>query len=102
MFDTPLKGKLMKRFIAAVSFSLLAAPALADVGLPYDQNLIDRQLPNIELRADRQQFAATAGDTRSDVEIANEEVKKADEAPNGSGLATGPWANDYHFIAPAQ
>ena len=51
MFDTPLKGKLMKRFIAAVSFSLLAAPALADVGLPYDQNLIDRQLPNIEFPA---------------------------------------------------
>jgi len=20
----------------------------------------------------------------------------------GSGLATGPWANNYHFIAPAQ
>ena len=105
MFDTPLKGNLMKRLIAAVSLSALAVPALAEIGLPYDQNLVDRQLPQIEqqaeARSDRRQFAAAAGDTRSDVEIATREAL-ATQAPNGSALATGPWADDYHFIAPAQ
>lgn len=118
----------MKRLIAAVSFSLLAAPALAEVGLPYDQSLVDRQLPNIEFpaveanvageRAPYEQLAvdralpnltvertrvadaASIGSTRSDAEIsAGEAVRSAD---NGSGWATGAWANDYHFIAPAQ
>ncbi|HEX6268180.1 MAG TPA: hypothetical protein VFZ81_14950 [Burkholderiales bacterium] len=118
----------MKRHIVAIALAALAAPALAfEVGAPYDQVQIDRQLPNIDfapvepyvagarapydqLAVDRAlpnlpvrhaQFAeaAGAGSTRSDVEIS------ADEASNltsGSGLATGPWANDYHFIAPAQ
>jgi hypothetical protein len=119
----------MKRLIAAVSFSLLAVPALAEIGLPYDQNLVDRQLPNIEfpaveanvaderapfdqltidralpnLQVERTQVAetASAGNTRSDAEISTDEAPAA-QAPTGSGLATGPWANDYHFIAPAQ
>src|SRR5687768_14766047 len=122
----------MKRFIAAVSFAALAVPAAAalytcdaEVGLPYDQNLVDRALPNVaeqtvtetefafngsapydqltvdralpELRVDRAEVAS-AGNTRSDVEISTE----AANVSSGSGLATGPWANDYHFIAPAQ
>jgi hypothetical protein len=105
----------MKRLITAVSFAVLAVPAAA-AGLPYDQNLVDRALPNIEAQATdaqssrfgapydqnlvdralpnidepRAAFAAASGNTRSDVEI-------ADEAATES-----PWANDYHFIAPAQ
>lgn len=115
----------MKRLIAVVSFSLLAVPAFAQNGLPYDQNLVDRALPNIEFapveasvadeRAPYDQLAvdralpeldtersqvASAGNTRSDVEISVSE--EAANASSGSGLATGPWANDYHFIAPAQ
>lgn len=116
----------MKRFIAAVSFAALAVPAAAaEFGLPYDQNLVDRALPNVaeqtvtetefafngsapydqltvdralpELRVDRAEVAS-AGNTRSDVEISTE----AANVSSGSGLASGPWANDYHFIAPAQ
>jgi cytochrome c556 len=105
----------MKRLITAVSFAVLAAPAAA-AGMPYDQNLVDRALPNVSVEATDSQasrfgapydqnrvdralpnieerstaFAAAAGNTRSDVEIAA-------EAPTES-----PWANDYHFIAPAQ
>lgn len=116
----------MKRHIAAVAFAVLAAPALAETGAPYDQSLVDRQLPNIEfapvqpyaaderapydqlavdralpnLPAQSAQYAnAGAGSTRSDVEISTNVVSNVS---NGSGLATGPWANDYHFIAPAQ
>ena len=97
----------MKRHIVAIALAVLAAPALAlEVGAPYDQSQIDRQLPNIDFApvapsaADaRPQFAAAAGSTRSDVEIS---TSQAVNLTTGSGLATGPWANDYHFIAPAQ
>ncbi len=117
----------MKRHIVAVVITAFAAPALAlEIGAPYDQSQVDRQLPNIEfpvvaphvadarspydqLAVDRAvpnlpaqrsvQYAAAAGSTRSDVEISTD---GAVNLTNGSGLATGPWANDYHFIAPAQ
>lgn len=39
----------MKRLIAAVSFAVLSAPVFAvEVGAPYDQNLVDRALPNVQ------------------------------------------------------
>jgi hypothetical protein len=105
----------MKRLISAVSLAVLAVPAIAadlpydqnrvdrappDVsvqaadthssrfGLPYDQNLVDRALPNIGER--RMTFAAASGGTRSDREIAADTDSES------------PWADDYHFIAPAQ
>jgi hypothetical protein len=81
----------MKRFIAAVSFSVIAVPAFAG-GLPYEQNLVDRALPNIEPR--RTRVAEFKGDTRSDVEIASESAAKE--------TVESPWANDHNFIAPAQ
>lgn len=70
----------MKRFIAAVSFAIFAAPAAA-AGLPYEQNVIDRMLPNIE------KPAASSGETR-------------DAAPDAT--RESPWANDWNFIAPAK
>ena len=40
----------MKRLITAVSFAVLAAPALAaERGAPYDQSLADRALPQVEI-----------------------------------------------------
>ena len=117
----------MKRHIAAVAFAVLAVPALAESGAPYDQSLVDRQLPNIEfapvqayaaderapydqvavdralpnLPAQTRQIAevSSGGNTRSDAEISTDEAARVS---NGSGWASGPWANDYHFIAPAQ
>ena len=53
----------MKRLIAAVSFSLLAAPALAEVGLPYDQLAIDRALPNLQVERTRGAEAARSTTT---------------------------------------
>ena len=114
----------MKRLVAAVSFAVLAVPAVAQVGLPYDQNLVDRALPNISVEVNearssrfgapydqnlvdralpniqerRTTLAASSGNTRSDVEISTE----AADVSTGSLWATGPWANDPHFIAPAQ
>lgn len=103
----------MKRLIAAASIAVLAIPAFAEVGAPYDQSMVDRTLPYVaDPNVDTTSFSsidapfdqslldralpelqetptvlAAAGSTRSDSEIAAEE---------------SPWANDYHFIAPAQ
>jgi hypothetical protein len=74
----------MKRIIAAVSFTVLAAPAFAvEIGAPYDQNLVDRALPNVQNPVVEE---GTGGST---------------SAP-GSVWATGVWADDPSFIAPAQ
>ncbi|HEX2198226.1 MAG TPA: hypothetical protein VHG88_06350 [Burkholderiales bacterium] len=63
----------MKRLIAAVSLAALSVPAFAvEVTAPYDQNLVDRALPNIQI-----------------------------PAPASQG-STNVWANDPSFIAPAQ
>ena len=105
----------MKRLIAAVSFAVIAVPALA-AGLPYEQNQLDRAFPDVkvDIRADnaprfgapyeqtvvdraqpnleprRTRVAAFSGDTRSDVEISS------DARPESS------WSSDHNFIAPAQ
>ena len=59
---------------------------------PYDQIAVDRTLPNIAVTEERTQFAATAGETRSD---ASPEV--AESRP-----AVSPFAHQHDFIAPAQ
>ncbi len=67
----------MKRIIAAVSFAVLAAPVFAaEVSAPFEQNQLDRVLPNVAARAD--------------------------DASVGSTGSADVWAQDYHFIAPAQ
>ena len=75
----------MKRTIAAVSLAVLSASAFAvEVSAPYDQNLVDRALPNIDFPAVADQ--ASGGSTSASRGV----------------WATGVWANDTHFIAPAQ
>ena len=92
----------MKRLIAAVSFAVLAVPAVAaESGKPFEQIDLDRALPQINLSAaPARQVAASSGSTRSDVEIAVD--AQAVTSTGNAGLATGPWANDHNFIAPAQ
>lgn len=44
----------MKRILVAVSLAALSASAFAvEIGAPYDQSQVDRQLPNLSERADR-------------------------------------------------
>jgi len=108
----------MKRFIIAVARAVIASPALAlEIGPPFEQTELDRQLPNIEFppvqpytadsRAPYEQLvidralpnlparnellagpARGLGDTRSDA------------GPDVDASAESPWANDFHFIAP--
>jgi hypothetical protein len=82
------KERVMKHLIAAVSLAVFAVPAVAGAaGLPYEQLVIDRTLPNIEPRSTGQ--SATSGETRS------VHSRPAD------GHVALPWVNDYNFIAPA-
>ena len=83
----------MKRIIAAVSFAVLATPVLAD-NKPYEQLDVDRTLPTFTVN--QPERVASAGNTRSDVEISTEANRAEPVA------AQSPWADDHHFIAPAQ
>lgn len=71
----------MKRIALALSFAVLAAPALAeDRVVPYEQPQVDRGIVNERLA----HGAATSG------------------AATGAARAPqSPWANDWNFIAPA-
>lgn len=74
----------MKRMIAAVSFAVLAVPAFADDrGMPYEQLQVDRGLPAATVSHERTAGGSTA------------------VTPEYRGLASGIWANDWNFIAPA-
>jgi hypothetical protein len=83
----------MKRLIAAVSFAVLATPVLAD-NKPYEQLDVDRVLPTFTVN--QPERVASAGNTRSDVEISTEANRAEPVA------AESPWADDHNFIAPAQ
>jgi len=105
----------MKRLIAAVSFAVLATPAFADNGKPFEQLDLDRALPNIpevvvrptqyplggsapyeQVEVDRalpnfpmeRSRVASSGSTRSDIELSTDVAQES------------PWAKDYNFIAP--
>jgi hypothetical protein len=111
----------MKRLIAAVSFAVLAVPALAQNGKPFEQLDLDRALPDIhfpvaepssvdprsapyeQAQVDRElpsfdagrvRFAAASGATISDASVAVEPAEP-------TSAAESPWANDWNFIAPA-
>jgi len=105
----------MKRLIAALSFAVLATPAFADNGKPFEQLDLDRALPNIpevavrpteypfggsapygQVEVDRalpnlpmeRSRVAASDTTRSDIELSTDAVQES------------PWAKDFHFIAP--
>ena len=68
----------MKRILVALSFAVLAVPALAvETSAPYEQNQVDRVLPNVTQKSER----ASTGSTQKE--------------------GSNPWANDWNFIAPS-
>jgi hypothetical protein len=78
----------MKRTIAAVAFAVLAVPAFAfaaETSAPFEKSQFDRTLPNIENPTVAEKAPASAGSTNA----------------AGATWATGVWANDHNFIAPA-
>ena len=77
----------MTRIIAALSFAAFVFPAFAENrGAPYDQSLVDRGIPAQTLPHERASSGSSGTATGAVASL----------------WATGPWANDYAFIAPAQ
>jgi hypothetical protein len=105
----------MKRIIVALSFALLAAPVFAaDLGAPYEQTVADMALPNVQdpvvsttqstLGAPYEQTVANmALPNVKDPVITGRHTLVAGPAVAGASTeATGVWASDPNFIAPAQ
>ena len=79
----------MKRIIAAVSLAVLAAPVFAaEVSAPFEQNQLDRMLPEMEGQPVR--YAMSTDGVISDRSIASDRD------------SNGVWANDHNFVAPPQ
>ena len=107
----------MKKLLVALALALSAVPAFADNGAPYDQNEIDRMLPMLPERTvtetvpvsrDRMPFDQVEIDRA--LPVLAETPERVQLAQLGGGSyksqaeesSESPWANDYHFIAPAQ
>jgi hypothetical protein len=105
----------MKRHIVTVALVLAASPALAlEIGPPFEQTELDRQLPNIEFapvepyvpdsRAPYEQL--TVDRTLPDLPTPSRQMAQSrggtqtDAAPDTEAPGVSPWANDFHFIAP--
>jgi hypothetical protein len=115
------KELVMKRIIAAALLAATATSALAlEIGAPYEQLQIDRQLPNVKdpLVKDTASGGATVFGLKAGLPYEQAQVDQ--QLPSvkdpvlvprtqvagpavGIGVteATGPWANDWNFIAPA-
>ena len=80
----------MKRNLAAVAFSALAVPALAD-NRPFEQTELDRALPEISVEnASAGSSAATAGNLPFEqTELDRQVPNVAEHAGKGERTATG-------------
>lgn len=112
----------MKHLISVLSFAVLSTAAVADTSLPHDPLAIDRALPNIpavkDVGVDYPFSGAEPYDPLAvDMAVPNIDIEEVRPAPTrlaSSGMTrfevelgyntldASPWANDYHFIAPAQ
>jgi hypothetical protein len=105
----------MKRLIVAVAIALSTAPALADVGAPFEQNELDRALPALSenvaayepISSERMPFEQSQLD-RGSLGIPEQEQERVLVAQMG-GLSyksgeesQSAWSTDHNFIAPAQ
>jgi hypothetical protein len=101
----------MKRLIVAVAIALSTAPALANVGAPFEQNELDRALPALPenvaayetISSDRMPFEQSLLDRGSlglpdhvmVAQIGGTSYKSDEESESA-------WATDHNVIAPAQ
>ena len=111
----------MKHLISVLSFAVLSTTAVADTGLPHDPLAIDRALPDIPAVRDvgvdypfsgSEPYDPLAVDMALpdvDIEVRDPRTQLASSGMTRFEFELGyntmdasPWANDYHFIAPAQ
>lgn len=105
----------MKRILAAVSLAVLAAPAFADSGAPFDQNELDRQLPSIAVarQADPYNvYGAPFEQNQFDRGLPAEDDNVRLASAGGGTMSDGsmasdpdsgesPWTKDHNVISPA-
>lgn len=70
-------------------------------GRPYSELEVDRTLPNVKDPVSRTQVAGPAAAAGSSAPARGAFGPGATGPGTHSDLATGPWANDWNFIAPA-
>jgi hypothetical protein len=92
----------MKRLIAATSFAVLALPAFAATGLPFEQTQLDRALPQVKVTPAP---AAAVPGARAPYEqlvidraLPQIEPRRAHVAAFAGGSG---WTNDHNIVAPA-
>src|SRR3954452_24198624 len=105
----------MKRLIATLSFAVLATPAFADNGKPFELLDLDRALPNIPevvVRPTQYRFGGSAPYEQAEVDralpnlpVERSRVAASDSTRSDIELSTDAseeshWAKDFHFIAP--
>jgi hypothetical protein len=82
--EIDMKTLWLKTLVVAVSLAASTAYA-AEAGAPFEITQFDRTLPNVPQSTGP--APASGG---------------ASVVPSGVGLASGVWANDHNFIAPAR
>jgi hypothetical protein len=101
----------MKRLIVAVAIALSSAPVLADAGAPFEQNELDRVLPNVP-----QSVAAPEPIARENMPFEQSQLDRGSvgiaepvllASVGGTSYKSdedggSPWSGDHNFIAPAQ
>jgi hypothetical protein len=97
-----MKSLALKSLIVTAAFAATSAFGAGN-GLPFEKAQFDRALPNVPQRT------VASGER---VLIASSDQGRATDARHASGgassvtsrstFATGVWANDHGFIAPAQ
>ena len=101
----------MKRIITAALLAALAAPAFAvEIGAPYEQTQVDRQLPNVQdpVVAGQASSSSTYEEYKIDTALPNVNDPVVTPRTQVAGPVTElgsqepAFANDFNFIAPAQ
>ncbi len=100
----------MKRFIVVVAIALSSAPAFADAGAPFEQNELDRALPNVPEVTAYETISSESmpfEQTQLDRGVTGEPEKVQVATLGGMSYKSdedgeSPWTSDHNFIAPAQ
>lgn len=91
----------MKRILAAVSFAILAVPALAERSAPFEQTQLDRGFLAGTANGASMGSGATAGGGRAGYEqVQIDRGLPPYTLPHEHAGRNPVWAKDFNFVAP--
>lgn len=97
-----MKSLALKSLIVTAAFAATSAFG-ANSGLPFEKTQFDRTLSNVPQRAVASgERVLVASSDQGHATHASQASGGASSVTSGSTFATGVWANDHGFIAPAQ